>query len=159
MPAALERLSQARAVRNGIFPQSLNNSRASTSSVDMSKFQRALFTLYVGAVTSGSISAWLQESADDSSWTANDTAGAFSGSGGSGVSSTGNTTSSAILQFEVKSNDLTPGKRYVRLQVKETAGSATIVCVTAEGGEASSKPASLQDGTHLATNGSKNVVS
>src|SRR5690242_5878262 len=113
MPAALERLSQARAVRNGISPQSLNNSRASTSSVDMSKFQRALFTLYIGAVTSGSISAWLQESADDSSWTANDTAGAFSGSGGSGVSSTGNTTSSAIVQFEVKASDLTPGKRYV----------------------------------------------
>lgn len=154
----METLTQARAIRNGAIPQSLNNSRVSTGSVDMSKFERAIFTLYIGAITSGSISAWLQESADDSSWTANDTAGAFSGSGGTNVSSTGNTTSSAIVTFELKAKDLTDGKRYVRLQVKETAGSATIISVVAEGGEAHQKPASNANGTHVATNGSQKVV-
>jgi hypothetical protein len=154
----MEQLSQARAIRNGIAPVSLNSSRTQTSSVDMSRFERAIFTLYVGAVTSGSISAWLQESADDSSWTANDTAGAFSGSGGTDVSVTGVTTSSAVVTFEIKAKDMTAGKRYARLQVKETAGSATIVAAIAEGGEAHAEPASSQNGTHVATNGSQHFA-
>jgi hypothetical protein len=157
-----ETLTQRRLIPNGIYPQSLNNSRASTAGVDMSKCTRAIFTLYIGAVTSGSISAWLQESSDNfsSDVPSNDAASSFSNSGGSGLSSTGNTTTSAILTFEVRADQLTSGKQYVRLQVKETAGSATIVCVVANGEEASNKPVgtSSNNGSHYATNGSQNVV-
>ena len=154
----MQNLSQGRAYRNGIYPQSLNNSRVSTSSVDMLKFKRAIFTLYIGAISAGSVSAWLQESADDSSWTDNDTAGAFSGGGGTNVSKTAMVTSSTIALFEVRAEMMTSGKRYCRLQVKETAASATIVSATAEGSYADHSPASGQNGTHLATNGSINVV-
>lgn len=153
-----ETITQRQAQINGVYPQSLNNSRASTGGVDMSLFHRAFFTLYIGAVTSGSISAWLQESADNNSWTSNDTAGDFSNSGGAQVSSTGNTTSSAIITFEVRADQLTAGKRYVRLQVKETAGSATIVSATAIGEEAGHKPANANNGTHCTTNGAQKVV-
>src|SRR3954447_26063994 len=100
----METVTQRCAIANGVIPQSLNNSRASTGSIDMAKSKRAFFTLYIGAVTSGSISAWLQESADNSSWTANDTAGAFSGSGGTNVSATGLVTSSSIVTFEVRAD-------------------------------------------------------
>jgi hypothetical protein len=155
----VQTLTQERAHPNGVFPQSLNNSRTQTAGVDMSKYKRALFTLYIGAVTSGSISAWLQESADDVTYTSNDTAGAFSNSSGSSVSATGMVTSNTIVTFEVRADQLTSGKRYVRLQVKETAASATIVCVVAEGGAADFSPATAGDGTHAGTNGAHYVVS
>ena len=154
----METVFQSRAQMNGIYPQSLNSSRASTGSIDMKKSKRAFFTLYIGAVTSGSISAWLQESTDDSTWTANDTAGSFSGSDGTNVSKTGMTTSSSIVNFEVRADQLSNGYRYVRLQVKETAGSATIVCVTAEGCRGDFSPHSLLNGSHQATNGGEYVV-
>lgn len=154
----METLTQRRALINGVSPQSLNGSRASTSGVDMSKYERAIFTVYIGTVSTGSISAWLQESADNSAWTANDTAGEFSGCGGTNVSLTGQATSNAILTFEVKAKDLTAGKRYVRLQVKETAGNATVVCALAEGADAHAKPASAGNGTHVATNGAQKVA-
>ncbi len=151
-----ETLTQRQAISNGIPPQTLNSSRAFTNAVDMSHSKRALFTVYIGAVTSGSISCWLQESADNSSWTANDTAGAFSGSGGNNVSQTGLTTSNSIITFEVRADQLTPGKRYVRLEVKEVNGSATYVCATAVGDEGDQKPNNQFNGTAVAT---QNVVS
>jgi hypothetical protein len=157
-----ETLTQRKAIMNGISPQSLNSTRASTGGVDMSKSRRAFFTLYVGDTSGGgSISAWLQESSDNfaSDVPTNDTASAFSGSGGSNVSITGQTTSSAIITFEVEQKQLTSGKQYVRLQVKETAGHATIVSCIAEGDEANQKPNSANNGTHVATNGAQKVVS
>src|SRR5947209_10357395 len=85
-----ETLTQRQAIMNGVPPQTLNNARVSTSGVDLSKSRRALFTLYLGTVSgAGSLSAWLQESADNSTWTANDTAGSFSNSAGNNVSVTG----------------------------------------------------------------------
>lgn len=118
----------------------------------MSKYERAIFTLAIGTITAGSISAWLQESADNSSWTANDTAGAFSGCGGTNVSQTGLVTSNKTYTFEVKARDMTAGKRYVRLQVKEVNGSATIICVVPEGGAAHQKPASAGNDSSVVTN-------
>ena len=58
---------------HGVAPQSLNGARLSSDGIDMQKSRRAFFVLSIGA-NAGSISAWLQESADNSSWTANDTA-------------------------------------------------------------------------------------
>lgn len=159
-----EQITQRQLIANGVPPQTLNSgatARASTAGVDMSLVERAFFTLYIGAVTAGSISAWLQESSDNfnSDVPSNDTAGPFSGSGGANVSKTGLVTSNSIITFEVRADQLTAGKRYVRLQVKETAGSNTQVCVTATGDEGKHKPVNLNNGSHVATNGSQNVVS
>jgi hypothetical protein len=159
-----ETLTQRQAIMNGVPPQTLNSgatARASTAGVDMARSQRALFTLYIGTVTSGSISAWLQESSDNfqSDIPGNDAASAFSNSGGSSLSKTGLTTSSSIVTFEVRNDQLTSGKRYVRLQVKNVNASDTQVCVTAIGDDGDQKPNNANNGTHVVTNGSQNVVS
>jgi hypothetical protein len=158
-----ETITQREGIVNGVPPQTLNNgstARASTAGVDMTKFHRAFFTLYIGTVTAGSISAWLQESSDNfsSDVPSNDSASPFSNSSGSNLSSTANTTSNAIVTFEVRADQLTNGKKFVRLQVKETAGSNVIVSVTAFGDEATHKPGSAQNGTHVAINGNQKVV-
>jgi hypothetical protein len=109
----------------------------------------------IPAVGGGSISAWLQESADNSTWTANDTAGAFSKSGGSNVSQTGLTTANNIITFEVRAEQLTTGKRYVRLQIKETGSQNVNVAVTVVGDEGVRKPNNANNGNQVAT---QNVV-
>src|SRR5205814_9666665 len=129
-----ETLTQRLALANGIAPQTLNNARLSSDGIDLSLAHRALFVLSIGA-NAGSISAWLQESADNSSWTANDTAGAFSGSGGGSVSQTGLTTANKVYTFEVRAGQLTAGKRYVRLQIKDVNTANVHVRVVALGRE------------------------
>jgi hypothetical protein len=155
-----EQVTQALSLANGIPPQVLNNAILNTDGIDLDGVQgckRAFFTLSIGAVTGGgSISAWLQESADNSSWTANGQAGAFSNSGGNNVSQTGLTTANQETTFEVRSDQLTPGKRYVRLQIKETGSQNVNVCVVAFGAEAAHKPANKTLGANV---GTQNVVS
>jgi hypothetical protein len=151
-----ETITQRLALMNGIPPQVLNNARLSTDGIDMEMSRRAFFVLSVGAVTGGgSISAWLQESADNSTWTANDTAGAFSNSGGANVSQTGLTTANQETTFEVRAGQLTTGKRYVRLQIKETGSQNVNVCVVAWGDEGVHKPDSANKGANV---GTQNVV-
>jgi hypothetical protein len=150
-----ETLTQRLALMNGIAPQQLNNNRLSTDGVDLQQSRRALFILSIGA-NAGSISAWLQESADNSSWTANDTAGAFSGSGANNVSQTGLTTANKEYTFEVRAGQLTPGKRYVRLQIKEVNSANVMVAVAAFGDEGIHKPNNANNGANVAT---QNVVS
>src|SRR6516165_4283632 len=104
-----ETLTQRMALANGIAPQQLNNARLSSDGIDMLQARRAVFILSIGA-NAGSISAWLQESADNSTWTANDTAGSFSNSGGNNVSQTGLTTATQEISFEVRADQLTAGK-------------------------------------------------
>jgi hypothetical protein len=153
----VDQITQRTALGNGVPPQQLNNQRAFTDGVDMSKSHRVFFVLAVGAVTAGSISAWLQESSDNfnTDVPTNDQASAFSNSGGSGLSLTGLTTSNKEYTFEVRADQLTTGKRYVRLEVKETAGSATYVSVTNVGQDGSHQPNSLNNGANVAT---QNVV-
>jgi hypothetical protein len=151
-----ETLTQREAIANGVTPQILNNAILNTGGVDMEASRRAIFTLQIGAVVSGgSISAWLQESADNSTWTANGTAGAFSNSGGTGVSQTGITTAQSYVTFEVNAEQLTPGKRYVRLQIKETGSQNVYVAVLAVGDEGVHKPNNANNGTDVL---SQNVV-
>jgi hypothetical protein len=137
-----ETITQREAIAAGVPPQQLTSSRASTGGVDMQKSRRAFFVLYVGAVVSGSISAWLQESSDNfnTDVPTNDAASSFSNSGGTNLSLTGLQTSNRQYTFEVNQSQLTTGKRYVRLQVKETAGNATYVSVVAYGDEGQEKP-------------------
>jgi hypothetical protein len=157
----METLTQRQLLPNGVPPQSPSGTRLFTAGVDMSLVKRAMFTLYIGAVTSGSISAWLQESSDNfnSDVPTNDAASSFANSSGNNVSATALTTSNSIVTFEVRTDQLTTGKRYVRLEVKETTGNATPVCVVAEGDEALHKPVSGNSGSHLLTNGKQLVVS
>jgi hypothetical protein len=152
-----ETITQRLALGAGIAPQTLNNARLNSDAVDLQLSKRAFFILSIGSVTGGgSISAWLQESADNSTWTANDTAGAFSNSGGNNVSQTGLTTSNKEYTFEVRTDQLTTGKRYVRLQIKETGSQNVLVTVAAFGDEANNKPGSANNASAVTT---QNVVS
>jgi len=150
-----EQITQRLALMNGIAPQSLNGTRLSSDGIDMQKSRRAFFILSIGA-NAGSISAWLQESADNSSWTANDTAGAFSNSGAANVSQTGLTSANKVYSFEVNASQLTTGKRYVRLQIKEVNSAAVLVTVAAFGDEANQKPGNAANGANVTM---QNVVS
>jgi hypothetical protein len=150
-----EQITQRLALMNGIKPQTLNNARLSSDGIDMQASRRAFFILRIGA-NAGSISAWLQESADNSSWTANDTAGAFANSGASNVSQTGLATADKVYSFEVNASQLTTGKRYVRLQIKEVNSADVLVCVAAFGDEGEHKPNNANNGTGVVT---QNVVS
>ena len=149
-----ETLTQRLALMNGIAPQTLNNARLNSDGVDMQLSHKAMFILSIGA-NAGSISAWLQESADNSSWTANDTAGAFANSGAANVSQTGLTTANKEYTFEVRADQLTTGKRYVRLQIKEVNVQNVLVNVTAYGDEGVHKPNNANNGANVAT---QNVV-
>jgi hypothetical protein len=122
----------------------------------MQQSKRAFFILYMGAVTGGgSINWYLQESADNSTWTANDTAGAFSGGAGGNTSATGLTTANKETTVECRQDNLTAGKRYVRLQVKETGSQNVNVAVIAFGDEGDHKPNNANNGANVAT---QNVV-
>jgi hypothetical protein len=151
----METITQRIGLANGSVPVTLNNARQSTDGIDMSKFKRAIFIVTIGA-NAGSISAWLQESADNSTWTANDTAGAFANSGANNVSQTGLTTANKEYTFEVRADQLTTGKRYVRLQTKEVNSANVLIAVVAYGDEGDAKPGNANNAANVST---QNVVS
>jgi hypothetical protein len=136
-----ETITQRLGIANGVPPQTINNSTVTTAGVDMSLFHRAFFTLCIGSVTAGgTISAKLQESSDDST---------FTDLGGSNVSITGKTTTNKIETFEVRADQIT--KRYVRLSVTEGGSQNVLVAVTAAGDECNHKPGNANNGTQVDT--------
>ena len=145
-----EQLTQRLALANGIAPQTLNKARRSSDGIDMQASRRAIFVLSLGA-NAGSINWYLQESADNSTWTTNDTAGAFSGSGGTNTSATGLTAANKEYTVECRDEDLTAGKRYVRLQIKETNVGVANVAVVAFGDEAVHKPGKANNAANVST--------
>src|SRR6266851_3895009 len=145
-----EQITQRLGLAAGIAPQQLNNARLNSDGIDVSKFKRIFFVLSIGA-NAGSISAWLQESADNSSWTANDTAGAFSGGAGGNTSLTGLVSANKIYTFEARADNITAGKRYVRLQIKEVNSANVQVCVVSYGDEADAKPGNAQNASAVTT--------
>ena len=131
-----EQMSQGLSIAaTPIHPQTLNNASANTGGIDMSKFRRALFVADIGSVTGGgSLTAKLQESADDSTYT-----------DVSGGAATAITASSKVATLEMRAGQLSSGKKYVRCRLTE-GGSQNVVCACiALGGEAIAKPASAQD--------------
>jgi hypothetical protein len=88
----------------------------------------------------GTISAKLQESTDNSS---------FTDLSGSNVSITGKTTANKIETFEVRADQIT--KRYVRLSVTEGGSQNVLVSANAVGDEANHKPGNLLNGTAVDT--------
>jgi hypothetical protein len=145
-----ETLTQRMALANGVAPISLSNARANTDGIDMQASHKAMFVVSIGASV-GSWSAWLQESADNSNWTANDTAGAFANSGAANVSLTGQTTASKEYTFEVRADQLTTGKRYVRLQLKENNVGATLIACVCWGEEGVHKPNNANNAANVST--------
>jgi hypothetical protein len=141
-----EQLTQALGIVNPVHPQVLNNGTLNTAGVDMSLFKRALFVLDVGAVVNGgSVTATLQESSDQSSW---------STLAGSGVSLSALTTASKVYTFEARADQMS--KRYLRLNVQETGGQNVNVCALGLGAEAIHRPGNTSNGTAVST---QNVVS
>ena len=130
-----EQLSQALSIpATELDPVSQGAATVTTGGVDMSKFERVMFVVMVGAVTTGTVDAKLQESAT-SGGTYTDIAGA---------SITQITTSNKIATLEIKTTQLSAGKQFVRLSL--TVGTAaTLIAVLPLAGEAHQKPASAQD--------------
>jgi hypothetical protein len=144
MPFALERLTQALGLGTPIQPQQLTTTTTVTSGkIDLLHFQRALFIFNLGGFggtsPTCSAAATIQESPDGSTWTTNPNQTTVTIS----AQNTG-------LSQEIRSDQLSAGKRYVRLSVACTIGgtSPTIpVAGVAIGGEAEHKPGSLNNDT------------
>ena len=130
-----EQLSQALSIAaTELDPVSQGAATVTSGGVDMSKFERVMFVVMVGAVTTGTVDAKLQESAT-SGGTYTDI---------SGASITQITTSNKIATLEIKATQLSAGKQFVRLSL--TVGTAaTLIAVLPLAGEARQKPASAQD--------------
>jgi hypothetical protein len=136
-----EQLTQALGFVAPVHPQTINNATVSTGGVDLQQFKRALFVLDVGAVgNGGSLTATLQESSDQSTWTP---------LAGVNVSQTAIVTASKLYTFEARADQMS--KRYLRLSVQETGGVNVTVCCVAFGAEAIHKPGSLQNSSAVQT--------
>src|SRR3954454_6551575 len=96
-----EQLSQALSIAAAeLDPVSQAAATVTSGGVDMSKFERVMFVVMVGAVTTGTVDAKLQESAT-SGGTYTDI---------SGASITQITTSNKIATLEIKATQLSAGK-------------------------------------------------
>jgi hypothetical protein len=135
----METLTQRFGIINGVTPQTINNATVTTTGIDMSKFKRVFFFLYIGA-NAGQIQAKLRESTDNAS---------FSDLAGNSVSITGKTAASKMETFEVRADQIT--KRYVQLSVTEANSANVLVAVVAIGDEADAKPGNAQNGTQVDT--------
>jgi hypothetical protein len=154
----METITQRLALANGVVPQTLNAAAADTDGIDMLKNHRAFFAVIFGATVGGTVTLSLQESADNSTWPAAGTASPFSNSGGANVQqSLAPPVANKLYTFEVRADQLTNGKRYVRLDINASANNNLLACV-AWGDEGNHKPNSANNASNvLAAN--QNVVS
>jgi hypothetical protein len=137
-------MTQALCLQTPIQPQQLiTTTTVQTAGLDMQKMRRALFVFDLGTFggTSPTCSAvaTVQESPDNSTWTANAT-----------IPTTTISAQNTGLSAEIKAGQLGAGKRYVRLQVVCTIGgtSPTIpISGVALGGECIHKPNSANNDT------------
>jgi hypothetical protein len=151
-----ETITQRIALAAGVPPQTVNNAAVNTDGIDMQKSKRAFFSVSFGATVGGTVTMSLQESADNATWPAAGTASPFSGSSGSNVQQApAPPTANNEYTFEVRADQLSPGKRYVRLNLNVTANN-NLLAVVAWGDEAPHKPDSANNAAAVAT---QNVVS
>ena len=135
--AFTEQLTQALAIAD-VFNSATtsNNTMASSQTIDMSKFKRAIYYAYITSVASGAVNFTLQSSAQSNFNVAHNIAGA----------STGNLNASNNSQWvslEVRSDQVTSanaGDRYVRLAA--VANGNTTFIALGLGGESMQGPAS-----------------
>jgi hypothetical protein len=131
-----EQLTQALAFAGTPTHAQQLSGNVNSASLDLSKFRRAIFLLEIGALggTSPTVDAKLQESTDNASW---------SDLAGSNVAMTQVTAGNKLITFEVRPDQLSSGKRYVRLAVTLGGTSPTAyACIIPVGSEAVEKPAS-----------------
>jgi hypothetical protein len=123
-----------------IDPVSQGVGTVTSGGVDLSKFKRVLFVLQVGAVGgAGTVDAKLQQSAAVSS--------GYADIANSNITQV--TTANQIVTLEIRSDQLSAGKRYARLSVT-VGGNAVLIAALVLGGEAVEKPASANDITAVA---------
>jgi hypothetical protein len=150
-----EQITERLALGAGVPPQTVNNAAVNTDSVDMQKSRRAFFLVSFGATVGGTVTLSLQESADNSTWQANGSAGAFSNSGGANVQQTlAAPTANSEYTFEVRAGQLSPGKRYVRLNINVSANN-NLLAAAAWGDEGNHKRNNFNNAAAVLT---QNVV-
>jgi hypothetical protein len=114
-----------------------------------------MFVVSFGATVGGTVTLSLQESADGTTWPAAGTASSFANSGGANVQQAlAPPTASTEVTFEVRADQLTAGKRYVRLDVNVSANN-NLLAVVAWGDDSPHKPANANNATAVST---QNVV-
>jgi hypothetical protein len=150
-----ETITQRLGLGAGVAPIQANNQALNTDAVDMSLFKRAFFEVQFGATVGGTVTLSLQESADNVSYPAAGTASPFSGSGGTNVQQAlAPPVAGKLYTFEVRADQLSAGKRYVRLNANVSANN-NLIAITAFGDEAVHKPGNVNNNTNVAT---QNVV-
>jgi hypothetical protein len=143
-----EQLTERMGIGAGVPPQAVNNAAVTSGSVDMQKFHRAMFLLEVGTVSSGGLlNVQLVEDVNANLANATNLAG-------SNVSLVNLNTSNKQYTFEVRADQMS--KRYIGLQVTETAGHAITLNVVGFGDEANHKPGKAANDSSVVT---QNVVS
>lgn len=130
-----EQLSQALSVAAAVNPATLNNSTGTSGAVDMSKFQRVMAVVSIGA-NAGSVTAKFQSCAT---------------SGGSYADVTSGPTLTAITAankqgtLELRADQLAAGQQFVKLLITEGNTQNAVCSGVVLGGEAEYKPAKAQD--------------
>jgi hypothetical protein len=139
-----EQLSQALSLPANPTHAAAQTASFNSNSADLSKFERCLAILDIGAVTgtSPTFDAKWQESPDNSTFT--DVAGF------NNLSITTITTANQTKTMEIRPSQLSAGKRYIRVAVTIGGTSPSFTCaVILLGGEAHQKPASANDGNQV----------
>jgi hypothetical protein len=151
-----ETITQRLALGAGVPPQTVNGAAVNTDSIDMSKLKRCFVIVSFGATVGGTVTLSLQESSDNATWPANGTASPFSGSGGLNTQQTLTPpVANTEYTFEVRTDQLTSGKRYVRLNINVSANN-NLLSATLFGDEADNKPGNVNNAAAVST---QNVVS
>lgn len=120
---------------NAVWPQSINNTTATTGVVDMSLFHRVEFVGFIGAGTTGTVRAYLQESSNSNGVGATNIAGCI-------ITNIVNTANQAFT-LECSAMQLT--KRYVVGVIEENQAIAKTVALFPIGTMARFKPANNSD--------------
>ncbi len=139
-----EQLTQALSIPDNPIHASAETASFSSNSVDMSKFQRCMALIDIGAVsgTSPTFDAIWQSSPDNSTFT--------NVSGFNNLSITTITTGNQTKTMEIESAQVPTGNRYVRVAVTLGGTSPSFTCtVLLIGGNANQKPASANDSNQV----------
>jgi hypothetical protein len=148
-----ETITQRLALANAAVPATVNGAAVNTGNIDMQQSKRAFFAVVFGATVGGTVTMSLQESADGTTWSADGTADSFSGSGGSNTQlAKAPPVASKIYTFEVRADQLSAGKRYVRLNINVSANN-NLLAALAWGDDGIHKPSgnSTYNGTNVST--------
>ncbi len=150
-----ETITQRLALGAGVPPQTVNNAAVNTDAIDMTKSHRAFFVVSFGATVGGTVTLSLQEDDGTGTWQANGTAGSFSNSGGANVQQAlAPPTANTEYTFEVRADQLSTGKKKVRLNINVSANNNLLAAV-AWGDEGNHKPNNANNATAVST---QNVV-